>query len=128
LVIDDDTKQKIKDLRFNQNKTIREIVEIVGKSSRDVIAVLIEDKQMLRLSNPLKHGDNINDNRNQQKEEPSNYPINAKAYQLFSQGLTPLQVTIKLGLEEPDVTKYYLEYQRLLDLVQLPQILNFREC
>ena len=32
----------IKDLRFNQHKTIREIATITGKSSRDVIAFLKE--------------------------------------------------------------------------------------
>jgi hypothetical protein len=61
---------------------------------------------------------------NQENGNESNSSVNAKAYRLFSLGLTPLQVTIELGLEEPDATKYYLEYLRLLDLAMLPQTLK----
>jgi hypothetical protein len=124
MAIDEDTKSKIIDLHLNQHKAIRQIAKIVKKSSRDVNAVVKEDKQKLGVSNHSKQGDSINDNRNQEKEEPSNYPVNAKAYRLFAQGLTPLQVTIELGLLEADATKYYLEYTRLLDLAKLPQILR----
>lgn len=38
--IDEDTKRKIIDLRYQHKKKIREIVQVVGKSSRDVTAVL----------------------------------------------------------------------------------------
>src|SRR5215207_6336325 len=110
MAIDEDTKSKIIDLYLNQHKTIRQIAKIVKKSSRDVNAVVKEDKQKLRVSNPSKQGDSINDNRNQKKGEPSKYSVSARAYRLFAQGLTPLQVTIELGLLEADATKYYLEY------------------
>jgi hypothetical protein len=40
MAIDENTKDKIIDLSFTQHKTIREIARIVGKSSRDIIAVL----------------------------------------------------------------------------------------
>ena len=125
MAIHPETKNKIIDLYFKEHLPIREIAKITKKSSRDVNAVVKDHKQMLRLSYPSKQGDSINTNRNQEKEgEPSNYPVNARAYQLFTQGLTPLQVSIELGLLEKDATTYYLEYTRLLDLVKLPQILR----
>jgi hypothetical protein len=124
MAIDEDTRNKIIDLSFKQRKTIRQIAQIVNKSSRDVSAVVKEHKQKLWLSHQSKQEDSHKDNMNPEREQPSDTPINTKAYQLFSQGRTPLQVTIELGLEEPYVTKFYLEYQRLLDLVQLPQILR----
>lgn len=42
--IDEDTKRKIIDLRYQHKKKIREIVQVVGKSSRDVTAVLKENE------------------------------------------------------------------------------------
>jgi fructose-1,6-bisphosphatase/sedoheptulose 1,7-bisphosphatase-like protein len=42
--IDEETKRKIIDLRNQHKKNIREIVEAVGKSSRDVTAVLKENE------------------------------------------------------------------------------------
>ena len=42
--IDEETKRKIIDLRNQHKKKIREIVEIVGKSSRDVTTVLKENE------------------------------------------------------------------------------------
>jgi hypothetical protein len=37
---DEDTKREIIDLRYQHKKKIREIVQVVGKPSRDVTAVL----------------------------------------------------------------------------------------
>ena len=42
--IDEDTKIKIIDLRYQHKKKIREIAQVVGKSSRDVTAVLKENE------------------------------------------------------------------------------------
>lgn len=42
MAIDENLKEKIKDLRFNQHKTIRKIAKITGKSSRDIILELKE--------------------------------------------------------------------------------------
>jgi choline kinase len=42
--IDEETKRKIIDLRNLRKKKIREIVEVVGKSSRDITAVLKENE------------------------------------------------------------------------------------
>ena len=42
--IDEEIKRKIIDLRYQHKKKIREIVQVVGKSSRDVTAVLKENE------------------------------------------------------------------------------------
>jgi hypothetical protein len=121
MAIDEETKRRIIDL-VGQHKTIRQIAKIVNKSSRDVVAVIKQYNQKPQISNPSKPGDSTNDNRNQEKDEPDNYPVNAKAYRLFSQKLTPIDVSIRLALSEPDATKYYIEYLRLQNLTYLPEI------
>ena len=42
MAIDENLKETVKDLRFNQHKTIREIAEITAKSNRDIMPVLSE--------------------------------------------------------------------------------------
>jgi hypothetical protein len=39
--------------------------------------------------------------------------ISSKAYELLSQGKTPLQVAISLNIRQSDVTRYYGEYWKL---------------
>jgi hypothetical protein len=87
-----------------------------------VVAVIKQYNQKPQISNPSKPGNSANDNRNQEKDEPDNYPVNAKAYRLFSQKLTPIDVSIRLALSESDATKYYIEYLRLQNLTYLPEI------
>ena len=48
-----------------------------------------------------------------------------KAYRLFSQGKSPVEVLKELRLSEPDATKYYMEYLRLSQLPGLS--LTFKE-
>jgi hypothetical protein len=121
MAIDEETKRRIIDL-VGQHKTIRQIAKIVNKSSRDVVAVIKQYKQKPQISNPSKPGNSTDDDRNQEKDEPDNYPVNAKAYRLFSQKLTPIDVSIRLALSESDATKYYIEYLRLQNLTDLPEI------
>ena len=45
MAIDENTKRKIIDLYSNQHKTIREITRITKKSSRDITAMLKEQKE-----------------------------------------------------------------------------------
>jgi hypothetical protein len=121
MAIYEETKRRIIDL-VGQHKTIRQIAKIVNKSSRDVVAVIKQYNQKPQISNPSRPGDDTNDNRNQEKDEPDSYPVNAKAYRLFSQKLTPIDVSIRLALSESDATKYYIEYLRLQNLTYLPEI------
>jgi hypothetical protein len=121
MAIDEETKRRIIDF-VGQHKTIRQIAKIVKKSSRDVIAVIKEHNQKPQTPNPSKPGDSINNDKNQENDEPNRYPVNARAYLLFSQKLTPIEVSIRLALSESDATKYYIEYLRLQDLSDLPEI------
>ena len=46
----------------------------------------------------------------------------SQAYQLFSEGKTPIQVAIKLGLKEPEVHEFYKQYWKLQQLYSLYQV------
>ena len=81
MAIDIETKRKVIELYFTQHKNIREVAKEVKKSSRDVVAVIKEHKQKLRLSESSIH--NV-DNVNQQKEDSIKPPVNVKAYELFT--------------------------------------------
>src|SRR5215212_958769 len=111
MAIDIETKRKVIVLYFTQHKNIREVAKLVQKSSRDVVAVVKEHKQRLQKS---QASINSGDNADRQKEEDSiEPPVNVKAYELFTKGLTPLQVVSELKLSEAEATKYYVEYLRL---------------
>ncbi len=44
--------------------------------------------------------------------------LSSKAYQLFSEGKTTVEVAIILNLREPEVTKLYREYLKLQGITQ----------
>ena len=118
MAIDENTKRKIIDLYSNQHKTIREITRITKKSSRDITAILKDRKQESRTQ--TCEVDDKHQGQNSIEE-----PLNAKAYRLFAQGKSALEVLKELRLSEIETTKYYME---LLKLVQLPGLsLTFKE-
>ena len=94
------------------------------KSSRDVTAVVKEHKQKLRLSQANIRRDSHDDIVNQQKVKPIDVPDNVKAYKLYSEGLTPIQVVSELKLSEAEATSYYMEYLRLKRLPKLASTLE----
>jgi hypothetical protein len=57
--------------------------------------------------------------REEQNEKQSS---STRAYQLFSENRTPLQVAIELGLAESETTKYYGEYLNLNQMSELKMI------
>jgi hypothetical protein len=59
--------------------------------------------------------------RQKHKHQQHRQEITSKAYQLFSEGKTSVQVAIILNLREPEVTKLYKEYWKLrgLDILNL---------
>jgi hypothetical protein len=61
----------------------------------------------------------IIDKAYQEKERTEHKSVFVQAYELFSQGKTPLQVAIILNIGQTEVTHYYTEY---LSLVQLDDI------
>ena len=118
MVIDEETRRTIIDLYSNQHKTIRQITRITRKSSRDITAILKEQKKESR-----KVKCEV-DEKNQGLDSIEE-PLNVKAYRLFSQGKNPLEILKELRLSETDTTKYYMEYLRLSQLPGLS--LTFRE-
>jgi transposase-like protein len=122
MAVGQETKRKIIELYFTQHKNIREIAKEVQKSSRDVVAMVKKHKQELQQSQPsMSAGDGVD----QQIEEASIEPhVNVRAYELFTKGLTPLQVESELKLSEADTTNYYTEYLRLKRLPDLGYLLK----
>ena len=55
----------------------------------------------------LKEQDNINSKKNQNQEQNSDLSLSAKAYKLFSERNTLLEVAIALNLRESEATKFY---------------------
>ena len=76
-----------------------------------------EHKQELQQSQPsISAGDGVDQQIEEDSIEP---PVNVKAYDLFTKGLTPLQVASELNLSEADTTNYYTEYLRLKQITRL---------
>jgi hypothetical protein len=117
MVVGQETKRKIIGLYFTQHKNIREIAKEVQKSSRDVVAMVKEHTQELQRSQPSM---NAGDGAAQQIEEASIEPlVYVRAYELFTKGLTPLQVESELKISEEDTTRYYTEYLRIEAVTRL---------
>ena len=80
-------RKRVIDLYFNQHKTYAEIAQIERISPRD-IHIIIKEEQARR-------------QKYKQQE------LSAKAYKLFSEDKTTVEVAIALNLREPEVTKMY---------------------
>ena len=80
---------------FNQEKTYKQIAEIARVSVRDIKPVLEKAE------------------KEREKE---------LAYRIFSEGKTPLDAVFGLNLEEPEATRYYIEYWKLRDLYSLNMV------
>lgn len=104
---DEITNRKIIDLYFNQHKTIREVCKILGKSSRYAVPIIKEHR--LRLAY----------NPEQEKDLPE-----VKAYKLFSEGKSPVEVATKLNLSGSTVQQYYTQYWELENMHELNKIYN----
>jgi hypothetical protein len=94
-----ETEDLIVDLYYHQNKTYREIRQIVRKSPRDIKVIL-----------------------NKVEPERSSLSIPAQAYKLYSEGKTPIEVAIILNIREPEATQFNLEYWKLSQLHSLNRI------
>jgi hypothetical protein len=97
LQITEDRKKRVIDLYFNQHKTYAEIAQIEHISPRDIHAIIKEEE----------------DRRQKDKDRQHQEEKSSKAYKLFSEGKTPVQVAIALNLGQPEVTKLYREYWKL---------------
>jgi DNA polymerase elongation subunit (family B) len=51
------------------------------------------------------------------KEQQQQEETSSKAYKLFSEGKSPVEVAIALNLREPEATKLFIEYCKLSDSI-----------
>ena len=86
------------DLYYNEGKTYAEIAKEARMSLRDIGPIL--------------------------KKSGSDHSLSdsSQAYQLFSEGKTPIHVAIKFGLKEPEVHELYRQYWNLQQLYGLYQV------
>ena len=94
-----------------QDKTVREIIQLVHMSPRDVVAIIDEYKKEV-------------ERENGQVEENDYYDIKSKlkttqAFRLFSEGKTPIDVVIDLDLPPDEVREMYRQYLGLKDMHEL---------
>jgi hypothetical protein len=111
--IDEETRAKIIDLRSQHKKKIHEIVkivEIVGKSSRDVTAVL--KKHEIQQAQTSKNEKKYEIDKGAQNSHGDLLP-NVKAYKLLHEGKSPLEVIAELSIPGPQVQRFYVEYLNL---------------
>jgi transposase-like protein len=116
--VSEEAKRRIIDLHFNQGKTIREVCRIMGKSSHDITPVTKEHRIRLAKNYALANGEQ---NEVVQSEQDRVIP-NVKAYKLFDEGKSPLEVAAELNLPGPQVQQFYIEYlnmKRMHNLVTI---------
>ena len=100
---------------YNQGKTIRDIAKELRMSFRDIGAVLKkEEKEKERQRRQLENKTTTTDSDNNQ-----GIYLHQLSLRTISQAKTPIEVAIKLDLNEKQVTKYYREYWKLKGLHKL---------
>jgi hypothetical protein len=91
--ITEQRKKHVIDLYYNQEKTTREIAEIERISLHDIYAIRKEEEA--------------------RRQKYKDQELSSKAYKLFSEKKSSVEVAIELNLREPEVTKLYREYLKL---------------
>src|SRR5947199_4056240 len=95
-------KKRVLDLYYNQNKTYRDIAKLERMCPRDIGAIVNKESKDADSKQSLSKA--------------------AQAYELFSQGKSPMEVAIALDLREPDVTQLYKESLNLQQIGELNRI------
>jgi transposase len=108
---------------YNQGKTYREISKEARISPRDIGIILnkvMEEKNAEGLKEERQQGNNTDAENNQ--EQHQQLSLSTQAYKLFSEGKTPLEVSIALNLNESEATKFYRECWKLKQLHNLNMV------
>jgi methyl-accepting chemotaxis protein len=87
----------------------------MGKSSHDITPVTKEHRIRLAQNYALVNGEQ-NDNVQCEQDRVIS---NVKAYKLFNEGKSPLEVAAELNLPGPQVQQFYVEYWKLKQMHQL---------
>ena len=95
-------EERVLDLHFNQNKNYRQIAKEMKMSVRDIGEIVNRAKQ--------------------EKERQEHKTVAVQAYELFYKGKTPLEVAIILNLGQAQVTAYYADYLKLIQLDDITKI------
>jgi hypothetical protein len=95
-------EERVLDLYFNQNKNYRQIAKDMKMSVRDIGEIVNRAKE--------------------EKERQEHKALFVQAYELFSKGKKPLEVAIILNLGQAQVTAYYADYLKLVQLEDITQI------
>jgi hypothetical protein len=104
------------DLYYNKGKTYREISKEARISPRD-IGVILNKVMEEKKTEGLK--EEQGDAENNEEQEEQHLSLSTQAYKLFSEGKTPLEVSINLNLRESEATKFCREYWKLNQLYNL---------
>jgi hypothetical protein len=100
-------KEKLVIELYNQGMSIREVSKKARMSFRDIGAILKKAS---------------GEKEESQDKKQSLLSPSSQAYQLFSEGKTPIDVAISLDLTESDTTKYYEEYLELKQMHELRMV------
>ena len=106
---------------YDQGKNTRDIAKELRMSLRDISSILRKNQVSHGLPFPIIDNDN-NNNTNKSPNQKS-----TQAYKLFSEGKTPVEVAIELGLPERQATKYCREYWDLKGLHELTLLYEERK-
>jgi cytidylate kinase len=106
---------------YNQGKTIREIAKEARMSFRDIKVILDKTLKEKTQASKEQRQDNNNGVVENNQQEP-HLSLAAKAYKLFSERKTPLEVAIALNVRESEATKFYKEYWKLKNLHNLNMV------
>jgi hypothetical protein len=102
----EEKKKLVIDHYFNQGKTFRYIAEHLRLSFTSISQIV------------KKHQDEIDGKSNNTiiiEKNRTQLSLSSKAYKMFSEGRTNVQVAIKLDIPQTQVTQFRMEYWRLQD-------------
>ena len=95
-------EERVLDLYYNQEKNYREIAKLERMCPRDISAIVNKVSK--------------------DAESKQSFSKVAQAYEMFSQGKSPMEVAIALDLREPEVTQLYKESLNLQQIGELNRI------
>src|SRR6188472_1918696 len=96
-------ERAVLDLYHNQGKTIRDISKELRMSFRDIGAILNKADEAQRKEQQQVIDDNVSDKNHQhQEQEQQQLSLATRAYKLFSDGKTPIEVAVALNVRESE--------------------------
>ena len=100
-----------------QGRTIRQIAPEVHMSFRDISKIIKEYDKKISKENKKRKENNQSNQKLAKK-----LSLSSRAFMLFSDGKTPVQVAMDLNIDFQKVRKYWLEYLRLNKMKKLYNI------